>query len=271
MSSAQGDSKPWLVGVFDRAAPSYDQIGMAYHEPFGRRLVEAAGIGTGAVVLDVACGRGAVLLPAAERTGTTGSAIGLDISEEMVRLAADRLRNGFPHALVRVMDAENLEFDDRSVDVVLCGFGVFFFPDPLRAIAEFFRVLRPGGVVGLSTWGDEDPRWRWEDELVASMSVARRAITQAFDEPGEVEALLSSAGFEKVRRHVEHLDIHFQDENEWWAWQWSYSIRGMLEQLDDAALERYRTTAFVRMARQRETLGFPRRLTAQLTIAHKQA
>ena len=49
--------KQWLAGVFDRAAPSYDRVGDWYHDHFGSRLVQAAEIGPGCRVLDVACGR----------------------------------------------------------------------------------------------------------------------------------------------------------------------------------------------------------------------
>ena len=59
----------------------------AYHDHFGERLVELAGVGPGDAVLDVACGRGAVLVPAATRVGPVGRVVGVDLSPVMVRLA----------------------------------------------------------------------------------------------------------------------------------------------------------------------------------------
>ena len=50
-----GDPKAWLAGVFDRAAPTYDRVGDNYHDYFGERLVDLAGIAEGDAVLDVAC------------------------------------------------------------------------------------------------------------------------------------------------------------------------------------------------------------------------
>ena len=50
------------------------------------------------------------------------------------------------------MDAEQLDFADGSFDVVLCGFGIMFFPDQNRALSEFRRVLKPGGTLAVSTW-----------------------------------------------------------------------------------------------------------------------
>jgi SAM-dependent methyltransferase len=71
--------------MFDRLAPEYDAVGPACFAYFGRHLVEEAGVGYGQRVLDVACGRGAVLFSAAERAGTVGEVIGIDLAEEMVR------------------------------------------------------------------------------------------------------------------------------------------------------------------------------------------
>lgn len=53
------------------------------------------------------------------------------------------------------MDAEARPFNDKSFDVILCGFGVFFFSDMGRAMREMYRALRPGGRIAFSTWTKE--------------------------------------------------------------------------------------------------------------------
>lgn len=63
-----------IVEVFEQAASSYDRTGVSYFEPFGTALVGCAGIRPGERVLDIGCGRGAVLFPAAAATGPTGHA-----------------------------------------------------------------------------------------------------------------------------------------------------------------------------------------------------
>jgi ubiquinone/menaquinone biosynthesis C-methylase UbiE len=263
--------KDWLAGVFDRAASTYDRVGDSYHDHFGTRLVESAGVGAGHRVLDVACGRGAVLLPAAERVGDGGSVVGVDLSTAMAdaaRAAATAARLE-ARVDVRPMDAEHLELPDDSFDVVLCAFGLFFFPRPERAAEELVRVTVPGGAVGVSTWGDEDDRWSWEGDLLAGLDVPRRALVQPFDEARDVEQLLSDAGLDDVRSHTEHHDILFASESDWWAWQWSFSIRGLLEQIDDEARERYRRAAFEAMQPQRQPAGFPMRLNAVFAFGRK--
>lgn len=256
------DAKTWIAGVFDRAAPSYDQLAGRYHEHFGQRLVELAGVGSGDAVLDVACGRGAALVPAARRVGITGRVVGIDLSPEMVRLARAALAGAGLPADVRVMDAEHLEFAASTFTVVLCAFGVFFLPDPERALAEIRRVLVPGGVVGISTWGEEDRRWAWENDVFAGIEVQRRAVVRPFDTPELVQELLTGSGFEEVSVRREDFEVRIADEAEWWAWKWSYSLRGVIEQLAEDRLERLRRDVGARFDAMPSAGGYPIRLSA---------
>ncbi len=263
------DAKTWLAGVFDRAAPTYDRVGEPYHDYFGELLVDLAAVGEGDSVLDVACGRGAALLPAARRAGGTGHVLGVDLSPNMVSLATHALADAGVPGDVQVMDAEHLELDDASFDAVLCAFGLFFLPDPEAAVAEIFRVLRPGAVVALSTWGAEDERWSWEDEVMAGLVSSRRAVTRPFDDPDEIASLLRGAGFADVTARVESREVHFLDDDAWWAWKWSYSLRGVLEQQDEATLQRLRRDATEAMRQYQTAAGLPCLLTANLVRASR--
>jgi ubiquinone/menaquinone biosynthesis C-methylase UbiE len=258
--------------VFDRAAPSYDGVAGGYHDHFGQRLVDLAGIEPGDRVLDVACGRGAVLLPVAARVGATGRAVGVDLSPEMVRLAGERATRAGADVELHVMDAEHLDLPDGSFSAVLSGFGIFFLPDPELAMAGFHRVLAPGGAIGLSTWGAEDERWAWEDELLADVSVDRRAVRRPFDQPGDLEALLVGAGFSDAAVHTEHHEVRLADADEWWAWKWSYSLRGVLEQLTGPRLDRLRREASERIAAMAAMAGpdgLPLRLEALIATGRR--
>ena len=97
----------------------------------------------------------------------------------------------------------------------------------------------------------------------------RRAVAHAFDQSDDLERLLGDAGLDEVHSHLEHHDIVFATEDEWWEWKWSYSIRGVLEQIDDAARETYRRAAFDAMQSLRQPSGFPMRLTACFAFGRK--
>jgi len=131
---------------WDKAADYYERFWAKQLEPAQRRLLQLAALEPGERVLDVACGTGLVTLPAAEAVGPRGSVLGTDISEEMVRSLENAAKTrGFTHVTARRMDAERLELADAAFDVVLCALGLMYVPDPLQALREVRRVLRPGG------------------------------------------------------------------------------------------------------------------------------
>ena len=110
-----------------------------------------ARIPPGAVVLDVGCGAGTDLILAARRTGPGGRAIGVDMTEEMRRRAAQgAAAAGLTNVEVRDGDATRLPVDDASIDVVISNGVLNLVPEKERAIAEIARVLRPGGRVQIA-------------------------------------------------------------------------------------------------------------------------
>lgn len=105
------DLKQRVAALYTRVAPQYEAHGPPFFAHAGRRLVKVAGVAEGDVVLDVAAGRGAVLLAAAVRVGRDGRVIGIDLAEGMVeQTGAAIARYGLWNAEMRLMDAERLAF-----------------------------------------------------------------------------------------------------------------------------------------------------------------
>jgi len=264
----QRTKKEMLHDVFDLTAQGYAQI--RYFPIFGQWLVDTARIPAGANVLDVACGRGAVLYPAAERTGPGGQVIGIDLSEGMAQETNSEIqRRGLKHAEARPMDAEQLEFPDDAFDHVLCGFSLQFFPHLAEALVGFKRVLKPGGHVVVTTWGDDDSRWDWFDELRESYGAVLPLGSQTLDKPEELERWFSEAGFAEIKTITKDIDMVYTEEEEWWNIHWNISARAGMEKLEPAVLKKFKEETFARMQAQREADGFHFRLQAHCTVAKR--
>jgi ubiquinone/menaquinone biosynthesis C-methylase UbiE len=270
--------KQGLAGVFDRAAPTYDTHGPPFFAMFGRRLVELARIPAGSHVLDIATGRGAVLFPAAEQVGPEGSVTGIDLSEAMVRRTADDIQQrGIQHANTRQMDAERLAFADASVDYVLCGFALFFFPNPEQALAKYWRALKPGGRLGLTTWGGEDERWQWFNDLLKAYMPPQEQPPQndsappkpALNQQAGLETVLQQAGFTDIQIVAEATTLAYPTEETWWATLWSHGVRGYLEQIEPAAREQLKAEAFAHLQTIKQADGFPYRFSVLYSFGAK--
>ena len=268
MSLDSQDKKDALRGVFTRSASSYERI--RYFPVFGEWLVEVAQIPEGAAILDVACGRGAVLFPAAERVGPAGHVTGIDLADGMAsETGLEIQRRGLNQAETRQMDAEHLLFPDSSFDFVLCGFSLQFFPHLADALSEFRRVLKPGGRLVVTTWGPDDERWDWYADLRQAHGAVVKLGSQSLDTPDEIQRWLSQAGFTNIQISTKEMDMVYLDEEEWWNVEWSISGRAGLEQLSLEALEQFKSEAFEKAQAQKQADGFHYRLEAFCTTAKK--
>ena len=108
-------------------------------------------IQAGETVLDIGCGAGMDLFLAARKTGSTGKAIGVDMTAGMLARAAGAAQAAaLTNVDLRQGDATALPVDDASVDVVISNGVLNLVPEKARAFAEVFRVLRPGGRLQLA-------------------------------------------------------------------------------------------------------------------------
>ena len=121
------------------------------------RLVELAGVGPGARVLDVAAGYGEPSLTAARAAGAEGRVVATDISPEMLAFGRERAAGaGIENIEFVESDAASLSFEKESFDAALSRWGIIFEPDAEAAAARIRTFLKPGARMAISSWGPPD-------------------------------------------------------------------------------------------------------------------
>lgn len=274
------DRKEELSGLFTRAASTYDRVGTRFFSHFGTRLVELIEIPEKVMVLDVATGRGASLFPAAKKVGSEGSVIGIDLAHGMVKETnSDLTRIGLSNAQVILMDAENLNFDDNTFNIVLCGFGISYFPHYKAALTEALRVLKPSGKIGISTFTGEDPfKWFWEvvqrflppsKEEKQQEKVPENSNSPDFYTPEGMLKILTTAGFRDVYTVVEGNVFVSRDVEEFWKEAWSHGWRAALEKIPSENLEKVKKEVGKSFAKHREGEGLAWSVKALFTFGIK--
>jgi ubiquinone/menaquinone biosynthesis C-methylase UbiE len=270
------DVKAGIARMYDEMSSTYNQI-VPFHTYFGERLVAAAGVGEGGHVLDVATGQGACLIPAAGAAGATGSVVGIDLSREMLDVLNRSIAaSGLDHVRTEVMDAEALQFDDRSFDVMTCAFALFFFPDRPRALAELVRVLRDGGTVAFSTFANDSLGYPWFSEVVAPFlpddgippDAARRFLHVDTD---GFHRQLQRAGCEEPVSEVVDARFHFGSADEHWTWLMSNGHRNTIERIDAAQIEPFKVALTQRLEEHRDEQGYAFDRPVRFTIARRAA
>jgi arsenite methyltransferase len=150
----------------------------------------------GEVVLDLGSGGGIDVLLSAKRVGPTGKAYGLDMTDEMLALAREnQVRSGLTNVEFLRGEIEHIPLPDSSVDVIISNCVINLSADKDRAIAEAFRVLKPGGRFAVSdvvVKDDDVP-----DEVRRSMELWVGCVAGALSHDSYRDKL-QRAGFERI-------------------------------------------------------------------------
>jgi SAM-dependent methyltransferase len=202
------------------------EVGGAYEAYVGRwsRRVAAVFVPGLAVPggrnwLDVGCGTGALSAAVLARADPA-TIVGVDPSEGF--LAEARTRIADPRASFRVADAQSLPFPDGGFAAVVSGLALNFVPDPGRAVAEFARVARRGGVVAAYVWdyadGMEMMRYFWDAATAVDPAAAERDEGRRFPlcQPEALSDLWAGAGLDAVSVRAIEIPTVFTGFDDFW-------------------------------------------------------
>jgi SAM-dependent methyltransferase len=234
-----------VVALWERAAETYETE-VPYFRQMGERIVAHAGLRSGESVLDIACGKGATLVPAARAVGPTGRVVGVDIVDAMVQAARDNVAaEGLANVEVMVMDGEALTLEPGSFDAVVIAFGLGFMR-PAAVLPEVAQMLRRPGRLVTSVPAGGGAEWEFFGELCQKYELVPRAQPggSRLPEPQEVAAMFGTVGFALQPPAQESVSVTFPDEEAWWRWVWSHGQRGFLEQLGDDRVDAFKADAF---------------------------
>ena len=207
--------------MFDNIAPTYDKLNhimsLSVDKLWRRHALKEIVDGTPQRILDVACGTGdstiSIARAAAEGTKVTGA----DISEGMMALVLEKAgKAGVKDRIdLQVADGEALPYEDGAFDRVTCAFGIRNFEHKEKGLAEFRRVLKPGGkavILELSVPQNRVIRWvydlyflhilPWVGGSISGDRAAYRylpASVHNFPAPNDFCAMMEAAGFRSVR------------------------------------------------------------------------
>src|SRR5437899_7852423 len=162
MPSIPEPEPSWGIHYRLIAAEKWKAKSAAMGQPVTGALVEYAEVRPGMRVLDLASGTGEPAISLAQRVGEQGAVTALDLSAELLDIAKDRARaKGLNNFTAKEADAHSLPFPDNTFDLGTSRFGVMFFREPVVALRELHRVLKPGARACFLAWGSfEQPFWQ---------------------------------------------------------------------------------------------------------------
>ncbi|GAA2887633.1 class I SAM-dependent methyltransferase [Streptosporangium fragile] len=243
--------KPADVGtVFDSTDAEFAELGPVLWNPIGAATVAAARIHPGERVLDACCGAGSSAIPAAAAAGPEGRVDAVDLAGSLLEHGRRRAAAaGIGNLVFTRADVTSwAPAGNEPYDLVQCVHGVFFLPDMDAAVSRLIGLLRPGGRLVVTTWA----RGAMEDfgrAFSTAVEKVRGTPGQApnnrdsvtrIDSEESLGGWMTGLGLERVTVTRSPLSLPLDDSLAWTLILGS-GFRGLLNGLDDTAVERVRT------------------------------
>jgi len=202
---------------WDKASAYYQDSWQAQLKPAQDKLLDLADIKKGEKIIDVACGTGLISFRAAEATGKDGFVFAVDISDKMIELANKITKeNNFSNIKFERADAEELKTNDNEFDVSLCALGLMYVPNPVNALKEMYRTLKPKGRCAVAVWGHRNNCGWAEIFEIVDKRVSSEVCPMFFNlgNEGMLEKSFEVAGFSNINIERIKSNLYYESAEE---------------------------------------------------------
>ncbi len=237
------EQKRLIKKTFDSVADGYDCEALRFFPASAQHLSRTLAAKEGEQILDVATGTGTVALAIAQHQ-PSAMVTGVDFSQAMLSQAELKARSANVRNIEFMLkELPQLGLPSNHFDAASCGFGIFFLEDMVEGMRQIGDKLKPGGRLVISSffepsfspladlfskqiegYGIEPPKLMW-----------KRIATEE-----SLEKLYQDAGFISIQTHKKDVSYFLKESEQWWSFLWNAGFRGLLNQLSEDDLQRFR-------------------------------
>ncbi|TCV88980.1 class I SAM-dependent methyltransferase [Sulfurirhabdus autotrophica] len=236
--------------TFNVASAGYDKPALRFFRSSAEHLANQMRFEGRERILDVATGTGAVALACAKQL-VNGHVTGIDLSDGMLKQASSKAAlQHLDNLTFHCMDLEAMPFPPAEFDDAVCGFGIFFMPDMEAALRCIASVIKPGGRIGISSFtGDmmEPMSQKFVDRLQIYGIEMPPLSWKRLDDAEKHQSLFAMAGITQVETRSQQVGYFLTGFDEWWDILWNSGFRGMLSQLSEKELTRFKEDHFAEL------------------------
>ena len=160
-------------------------------------ILESVKFEKGQKILDLATGTGIVAIRAAQIVGKQGKVIGVDFSSVMLQQAQQKIDElGLENIELIEADAEYIDFENESFDVIICSSAIVYFRDIYKALQNWYRWLKKGGAIAFSCCSEQSYAAPLIIKAAAKYGISLQNINEPTGTPKKCQKLMEAAGFQ---------------------------------------------------------------------------
>lgn len=235
-----------LIELWNKVAFNYGKLGPNYWDKFGERLINLSNIKEGVCILDIGTGRGATLFPASYKVGVNGRIIGIDISENMVKMTNDQIaKQNIKNSKVLQINMEEINFSDEYFDNIVSGFSIGYILNDNNYSRNVLRTLKKNGQLSFSLWGVQNNQ-KWLTDIVdeylkpnKSKKDEEARVSTNLNSVEGIRKLLKNLNLKEIEIYEEENEVVYLDKNQWWEEMWNNAVRGIFESIEKSGQDKF--------------------------------